>query len=104
MIKPMLIFMCATLAGSPAVAAACEVFEHMNFTGESMAIERNQSMPRLGKLNDRISSAKVGPQCTMIAYADEEYKGAVTIFSPGEHATLPTGWDDQISSLRCSCQ
>lgn len=104
MIRPILIFLCAAVGASPAMAAACEVFEHMNFTGKSMAIERNQAMPRLGKLNDRISSAKVGPQCTMIAYADEEFKGAVTIFSAGEHATLPAGWDDQISSLRCGCQ
>jgi hypothetical protein len=103
-LRPILIVVCTTMAGGSAVAAACEVFEHMHFTGESMAIERNHSMPRLGKLNDRISSVKVGQQCTMIAYADEDYKGAVTIFSPGEHATLPAGWDDQISSLLCRCQ
>jgi hypothetical protein len=101
----MLLFACISLAAGPAAAAgACEVYEHKNYTGESMAIERNHSLPRLGSLNDRISSVKVGPQCTMIAYADEEYKGAVTIFSAGDHASLPAGWDDQISSLVCSCQ
>ena len=104
MTRPLLILLAATLWAAPAVAASCEVFEHKNFAGESIAIERNQSLPRLGKLNDRVSSIKVGSQCLMIAYSDEEYRGATTTFSPGEHAVLPDGWDDEISSLHCNCR
>ena len=104
MIRAILIFVCTTASAGPALAAACEVFEHTDFKGESLMAERNQSLPRLGRLNDRVSSVKVAPQCLMIAYADEDYNGAITTFSSGTHATLPDGWDDQISSLHCNCQ
>ena len=104
MIRAALIFLAATLSAASAMAAFCEVFEHKNFTGGSIAIERNQSLPRLGKLNDRVSSIRIGSQCLMVAYADEEYRGTTTTFSPGEHAVLPDGWDDEISSLHCNCR
>lgn len=94
----------ANFAAAPVVGAPCEVFEHKYFAGESVAIERNQSLPRLGKLNDRISSVKVASQCLMVAYADEDYRGLTTTFGPGDYATLPDGWDDQISSLHCNCR
>ena len=104
MIRAVLTLACMTFAAAPAVAASCEVFEHKYFAGESVAIERNQSLPRLGTLNDRISSVKVASQCLMVAFADEQYRGATTTFGPGEYATLPDGWDDQISSLHCNCR
>jgi hypothetical protein len=99
--RAILAFVCATLAAAPALGAACEVFK--NFAGESMAIEGNQSLPRLGTLNDRVSSIRVAPRCLLVAYADEGYRGVATTFSQGEHASLPEGWDDEISSLRCNC-
>jgi hypothetical protein len=98
------ILLCSFLAAAQASAAPCEVFEHKNFSGPFVAIERNQSLPRLGALNDRVSSIKVGPQCLVVAFADEEYRGATTTFGPGEYPTLAEGWDDQISSLHCNCR
>jgi hypothetical protein len=103
-IRAILAFVCATFATAPALGAACEVFEHKNFAGESMAIEGNRSLPRLGTLNDRVSSIKVASQCLLVAYADEDYRGVTTTFSQGEHASLPKGWDDEISSLHCNCR
>ena len=91
-------------AAAQALAAPCEVFEHKNFSGQFIALERNQSMPRLGALNDRVSSIKVGLQCLAVTFADEEYRGGTTTFGPGDHPTMPDGWDNQISSLRCNCQ
>ena len=66
MIRTLLILACAIAAAGPAIGAACEVFEHKNFTGATIAIERNQSLPRLGALNDHVSSIKVGSQCLMV--------------------------------------
>jgi hypothetical protein len=103
-VRTILIVLCSTLTATSAMAAPCEVFEHKNFTGGSIAIERNQSLPQLGALNDRVSSIKVAPQCLMVAYADEQYRGATTTFSQGEHSSLPDGWDDEISSLHCNCR
>jgi hypothetical protein len=104
MIRTALILLTVTLAPARAVAAPCEVFEHKNFAGQSVVIERNQSLPRLGALNDRVSSIKIAPQCLMVAYADEEYRGTTTTFGPGEYATLSDGWDNEISSLHCNCR
>jgi len=92
------------LSAAQASAAPCELFEHANFSGPFIAVERNQSLPRLGTLNDRVSSIKVGSQCLAVAFADEEYRGGTTTFGPGEYPTLPEGWDDQISSLHCNCR
>jgi hypothetical protein len=103
-VRAALIFVVSILAMSPAVGAACEVFEHSNFAGQSIAIERNQSLPRLGTLNDRVSSIKVGSQCLLVAYADEDYHGTTTTFGPGDYPKLPAGWDDEISSLHCNCR
>ncbi|TMJ65580.1 MAG: hypothetical protein E6G91_20820 [Alphaproteobacteria bacterium] len=66
-----------------------------------IAIERNQSLPRLGALNDRVSSIKVGPQCLVVAFADEEYRGATTIFGPGEYSDTGgrLGQSDLVSAL-----
>jgi Beta/Gamma crystallin len=102
MIRTALILLTVTLAPARAVAAPCEVFEHKNFAGQSVMIERNQSLPRLGALNDRVSS--IAPQCLMVAYADEEYHGTTTTFGPGEYATLSDGWDNEIPSLHCNCR
>jgi Beta/Gamma crystallin len=92
------------VATAPVAGADCEIFEHKDFGGQSIAIDGNRSLPRLGALNDRVSSVKVGPQCLMVAFAEEDYRGTTTTFGPGNYATLPEGWDDVISSLHCNCR
>jgi Beta/Gamma crystallin len=102
--RVLLVWLFSVFAATSVMAASCEVFEHKDFMGESIAVERNQSLSRLGKLNDRVSSIRVGSQCLMVAYADEDYHGVTTTFGPGEYASLPHGWDDEISSLHCNCR
>jgi hypothetical protein len=92
------------LASASAAEASCEVFEHQHFAGESLTIASNRELARLGTLNDRISSIKVSSQCLLVAYADAQFAGATTTFSPGLHPALPEGWDDRISSARCNCR
>ncbi len=92
------------LAAAPSAEAGCSVYEHRDFLGATLTIENNQALAHLGNLNDRISSIVISPGCLLIAYADPEFAGAVTTFSAGKHATLPDGWDDQISSARCNCR
>ena len=104
MTKAIATLLCATVVAAPAWAAPCEVFEHKNFAGQSLPIERNQSLPRLGALNDRVSSIKVASQCLVVAYAEEDYRGTTTTFGPGDYGALPDGWDDEISSLHCNCR
>lgn len=104
MIRTLLIVICATGTATPSFAAPCEIFEHKNFAGHSIAVAANQSLPRLGTLNDRVSSIKIASQCLLVAYADEDYRGMTTTFGPGDWEMLPDGWDDQISSLHCNCR
>lgn len=98
------VFLSSTLAAASPADADCRMFEHKDFQGESVSLANNQSLNHLGSLNDRVSSIKVDPQCLLVAYADPEYAGATTAFSPGEHDSLPDGWDDRISSARCNCR
>ncbi len=102
--RTILIILYTFMWAAQASAAPCEVFEHNNFSGQLITLERNQSMSRLGALNDRVSSIKVSSQCLAVAFSEEEYRGSTTTFGPGEHPTLPEDWDDRISSLRCNCQ
>jgi hypothetical protein len=102
--RTMVPFACSTFAAVAAVGADCELFEHKDFGGATIGVERNQSLSRLGALNDRVSSVKVGPQCLMVAFAEEGYRGTTTTFGPGNYASLPEGWDDEISSLHCNCR
>jgi hypothetical protein len=99
-------FACAVLVlvAAHSAEAGCSVFEHRDFLGASLTLDNNQALAHLGDLNDRVSSIVISPGCLLIAYADPQFSGAVTTFSAGKHATLPDGWDDQISSARCNCR
>ena len=99
-----LLFVWWTFVVQSTAHATCQLFEHKNFAGQFMKANPNESLPRLGALNDRVSSIKVAAQCLLVAYADEEYHGVTTTFGPGDYPTLPQGWDDEISSLRCNCR
>ena len=99
-----LLFVCWAVVAPATAHAMCELFEHKDFAGRFMKANRNESLPRLGALNDRVSSIKVAPQCLLVAYSDEEYRGVTTTFGPGDYPTLPQGWDDEISSLHCNCR
>jgi hypothetical protein len=98
------ILVVAMLVSASAARAACQMFEHKDFTGEALTIDPNRALGHLGALNDRVSSIKVSTQCLLVAYADAQYVGATTTFGPGEYAALPDGWDDRISSARCNCR
>lgn len=94
----------AALAVAPAAHAQCQVFEHQDFSGQSVTIAENAAQADLGTLNDKVSSIKVSRQCLLVAFADPGFRGATTTFSPGDHPSLVEGWDDQISSARCNCR
>jgi len=92
------------LALAPGAMASCTVYEHRHFLGESLRVADNGAVEHLGSLNDRVSSMIVSPDCLLIAYADPRFAGATMTFSAGRHPSLPDGWDDQISSVRCNCR
>jgi hypothetical protein len=102
-VRKIVLFLVCALSATTA-EAACKMYDHRNFLGQSLGIDNNKAMAHLGELNDRVSSIIVEPQCLLVAYAEPQFTGATTTFSAGEHATMPEGWDDQISSARCNCR
>lgn len=84
--------------------AACQLYEHQGFTGQSFVLAENAVQANFGRMNDKVSSVRVSRQCLLVAFADPEFRGATTTFGPGEYTNLTEGWDDQISSARCNCR
>lgn len=84
--------------------AACQLYEHQGFTGQSFVLAENAVQANFGGMNDKVSSVRVSRQCLLVAFADPQFQGATTTFGPGEYTNLTEGWDDQISSARCNCR
>jgi hypothetical protein len=55
---------------------------------------------QFGLPNDSISSVKVGSQMRARIFADAVYAGAFYSLTPQNYATMPAGWDEQVSSMR----
>jgi hypothetical protein len=87
-----------------AAMADCWLFEEKNFGGQSMQIKDNQVASQLGELDNKTSSVKVTPQCILIGYDLPGLAGPPQTWGPGQHPDLPPGWDDVISSAKCSCR
>ena len=51
-----LLFVWWTFVVPSTAHATCQLFEHKNFAGQFMKANPNESLPRLGALNDRVSS------------------------------------------------
>jgi hypothetical protein len=83
-----------------------EVWTQKNFEGEHLRIDGpiECSSLSVGGVNfsSSISSLRVGPMAFVLAYSDEEYRGAMASFGPGEEIPDLTelSFNDRIDSLR----
>jgi hypothetical protein len=92
------------------------IYQHPNFGGAYMRLDRDQAIPNLGILetgaqgstnwNDQISSVKVGANKKIIVYEHINFGGASrTLYGlscsfSGSYPTMPSGWNDKASSLK----
>ncbi len=84
--------------------AACMLFENSNYGGQSHAMAPNTSTAALGAMDDKASSVKVARDCILVGYDAADFSGPAQTFGPGDYPELPTGWNDRVSSARCSCR
>jgi len=83
----------------------CIAYENGNFDGVTVALSMNQSLPVLAaSIDNKISSVRVHPGCIFVGFADANFKGQSQTWGPGDYPSLPKGWDDEISSVQCSCR
>jgi hypothetical protein len=82
---------------------ACEMYEHNGYGGRVLPMRADQSISfRAGRFwNDRVSSVRVAPGCTLVVYQHTGMQGASEEFD--RNARSIGGWNDQISSAECVC-
>ncbi len=80
--------------------AGITVFADRNFTGQSANFRSNVSDLTKYRMNDMISSLRVGPGETWQVCVDKDYKGRCQTFSGSEGDLNRIGWSGVISSMR----
>jgi len=82
---------------------ACEMYEHVSFRGRVLPMASGQSVSfRNGQFwNDRVSSVRVAPGCSLVVYQHTRMRGASQEFFRNVRSVR--GWNDQISSAECIC-
>lgn len=85
-----------------AEAGGCTLFEHPRFRGKSLVVLRGASKEFVDQFNDKTSSVRVGPGCSLVAYEHVQFQGASRVFT-NDDSEIGRPWDDQISSVRCLC-
>lgn len=80
----------------------CTLFEHPKFRGKSWAVPRGASREFVDHFNDKASSVRVAPGCSLVAYEHVQFQGASRVFT-NDDSEISRPWDDQISSMRCLC-
>ncbi|MDH4988941.1 hypothetical protein QEZ47_26205 [Aminobacter anthyllidis] len=79
------------------------MYEHNGYGGRVLPMRPDQSISfRAGRFwNDRVSSVRVAPGCTLVVYQHTGMQGASEEFD--RNARSIGGWNDQISSAECIC-
>lgn len=101
--RPLFCLLFANLLVVSTAQANCEVFQHINYGGDRLALLPGQTMPAVGsQWNDQISSVQVANSCRLIAFQHDNYQGDRRVFSTNT-SSVGNLWNDQISSLKCQC-
>lgn len=88
-------------------AACCvEIWSDKNFDGEYLRVEGPVEYPALHftalDWGNSVSSLRVGPSAFLLVYADEDFKGAMMSFGPGQEVAdlEEMRFNDEIDSIR----
>ncbi len=96
---------CSERGGGPVVAAdSCVVYEKHQFQGRSMKIASGEKEEILNAdgWDDAISSVRLAKGCHLEAWKQPKFNGSKLVLLKG-HDSLGSQWDNQISSLKCTC-
>jgi hypothetical protein len=114
-----LLAMCVFLAGVPVWAQGADqviIYQNNNFGGYNMSSTGYQDVANLTQYhmagasspswNDQISSIRVGVNEKVVCYADINFGGSSITFygsscaGTGQYSSMPSGWNDRISSFK----
>jgi len=73
-------------------------------SGFRIEINPMDTVPHLQMFNNEISSLIVKPGCQMQVWEGQNYTGRFEIFDGPVDSLLTQGWNDRISSLKCTCE
>lgn len=83
----------------------CRFYADVNFNGANRGVAENTSLRYVGDAwNDKISSVKVPQGCSLRVYQHRDFGGDSRVFAAGDYAAVGALWNDQASSLQCSCR
>lgn len=82
----------------------CIGFEHPDFRGASLSLDRNFIFTFVGsRMNDKISSFRVAAGCEIIGFRDPDQRGVQTRYH-SDAAYVGDTENDKVSSYECRCR
>lgn len=80
------------------------MYQNGNFGGKVLPLAKGDSSGFFTKeWNDQVSSIKVPDGCALTVYENNNYGGSSRTYPSGKHKWVGDGWNDKISSAKCSC-
>ena len=76
-------------------------YEHSNFNGWEKVIGETSQLDLTGNENNQASSVRVRPSCTLSLFEDHDNVGLLDSLT-ADVSLL--SYDDQVSSVSCTCQ
>ena len=77
-------------------------YEHIDFNGLEKVVGEISQFDLTGYENDEASSVRVNPGCTLKLYKDNNNVGL--LYSLTADVLFLSAYNDQVSSLSCTCQ
>lgn len=88
---------------SASSASGCALYEHDQFAGVVHRLKPGAMATTLHAFNDKTSSARVGPSCTLELFEHDDFRGERRILRQ-DTAALGASWNDRVSSAKCLCR
>ncbi|NET11898.1 MAG: hypothetical protein F6K08_03080 [Okeania sp. SIO1H6] len=82
---------------------AAIMYKHENYGGSDYLIRPNAKYRSLGWFNDKASSIRVAPGCSIKVYIDSDYDGPTKVFTESD-SYIGDFFNDEISSVKSRCR
>ncbi len=83
------------------------LYDNTDATGKTIEVKHFDRVPRMGKMNDKVSSVKVEPGCHLILYRHADFEGfTFTVCGFEDLSKIIMGldyWHNRLSSYQCFC-
>jgi len=94
---------CSGLTKDEVSCPDCAIFyEHGNYLGPSFNLNGDNNW--VGDFNDKISSFRVKPGCTVLLHEHTNYEGDHLTKYNSDMSYVTSQWNDKASSVQCFCE